>query len=66
MTPGTHGYVNSDPDMRAILVAWGAGIPAGSHTAVVPNVDVAATVARLLGVALPGMEGKPITDLLKE
>ena len=26
-TPGgTHGYLNTDPDMNAILVAWGAGI----------------------------------------
>jgi predicted AlkP superfamily pyrophosphatase or phosphodiesterase len=66
MTPGTHGYVNSDPDMTAILVAWGAGIQAGSHTGVAPNVDVAATVARLLGVTLPGMQGKALTDLLKK
>jgi len=47
-TPGTHGYLNSDPDMQEILVAWGAGIRAGARAGVVPNVNVAPTLARLL------------------
>ena len=49
-TPGgAHGYLNTDPDMNAILVAWGAGIRHG-RTGPKPNVDVAPTIARLLGV----------------
>ena len=28
-SPGSHGYLNSDPDMRAIFIAWGAGIEPG-------------------------------------
>ena len=35
--------------MNAILVAWGAGIRHG-QTGPKPNVDVAPTIARLLGV----------------
>ena len=46
---GTHGYLNTDPDMNAILVAWGAGIR-NTRTGTKPNVDVAPTIGRLLGV----------------
>lgn len=63
--PGNHGYLNSDPDMNAILVAWGAGIHAGVKTAAKPNVDVAATIARLLDVSFTGIQGKPLTEFLK-
>ena len=60
---GTHGYLNTDPDMDAILVAWGAGIRPGSHVDVVPNVNVAATIARLLNLAFTS--GTPLFDLLR-
>jgi predicted AlkP superfamily pyrophosphatase or phosphodiesterase len=59
---GTHGYLNSDPDMDAILVAWGAGIRRGSHTGTVPNVDVAATIAYLLKLKFD--RAIPVFDLL--
>ena len=26
---GTHGYINTDPKMQAIFIAWGVGIPEG-------------------------------------
>jgi predicted AlkP superfamily pyrophosphatase or phosphodiesterase len=64
-SPGNHGYLNTDPDMNAILVAWGAGIQRGVKTGSKPNVDVAATIARLLGVDFPGIEGKTLTEFLK-
>ena len=64
-SPGAHGYLNTDPDMDAILVAWGAGIKRGARTAIKPNVDVAATIAQLLGVEFPGIQGKPLTEFLK-
>ena len=64
-SPGAHGYLNTDSDMDAILVAWGAGIKRGARTAAKPNVDVAATIAKLLGVEFPGIQGKPLTEFLK-
>src|SRR4051794_18902405 len=64
-SPGSHGYLNTDPDMDAILVAWGAGIKRGARTAVKPNVDVAATIAKLLGVEMPGIQGKALAEFLK-
>jgi len=49
---GAHGYLNTDSDMNAILVAWGAGIRQ-TRTGPQPNVDVAPTIARLLGIEFP-------------
>jgi len=63
---GAHGYLNSDPEMRALLVAWGAGIQPGAHIGVVPNVNVAATIAQLLKVPLPGIDGVAIREFLRE
>lgn len=59
---GAHGYLNTDPDMNAILVAWGAGI---RHTRVSAelNVNVAPTIARLLGLEFP--HARPLEQFLK-
>ena len=62
---GAHGYLNSDPDLEAILVAWGAGIKPGTRLGRVPNVNVAATIAQLLGLSLPNIEGVPIREMLR-
>ncbi|HEY2013814.1 MAG TPA: ectonucleotide pyrophosphatase/phosphodiesterase [Bryobacteraceae bacterium] len=56
-TPGNHGYLNSDPDMNAILVASGAGIRTGARVGILPNVDVAGIVARLLNVSFQPAQG---------
>ena len=61
---GAHGYLNNDPDMDAILAVWGAGIRRGARTGPKPNVDIAATIARLLGIEFNGIEGKPLTEFL--
>jgi predicted AlkP superfamily pyrophosphatase or phosphodiesterase len=58
-TPGNHGYLNTDPDMEAILVAWGAGIRAGAHVGTLPNTDVAGIVAQLLNVSFQPAGGAP-------
>jgi len=57
---GSHGYLASDQDMDAIFVASGYGVRAGAKLERIANVDVAPTVARLLGVSLPAANGKPI------
>jgi predicted AlkP superfamily pyrophosphatase or phosphodiesterase len=59
---GAHGYLNSDADMNAILVAWGAGIR-HVQTGPKPNVDVAPTIARLLGFEFP--KASLLTEFLK-
>jgi predicted AlkP superfamily pyrophosphatase or phosphodiesterase len=57
---GSHGYLASDKDMDAIFIASGYGIQAGAQLDRIANIDVASTIAKLLGVALPGSKGKPI------
>jgi hypothetical protein len=57
---GSHGYVASDPDLDALFIASGYGVRAGSLPATISNIDVAPTIAKLLGVALPSAKGKPL------
>ena len=64
-TRGAHGYLNTDPDMQEILVAWGAGIRPGARLGLVPNVDIAPTIARLLGLPWPSDRGQALTEILR-
>jgi predicted AlkP superfamily pyrophosphatase or phosphodiesterase len=66
LTPATHGYMNSDPDMNGILVAWGVGIQPGAHVGMVANVDVAPTVARFLDLELPRIDGTVLENILRK
>jgi predicted AlkP superfamily pyrophosphatase or phosphodiesterase len=63
-TQGAHGYPNSDPELDAIFIASGAGIQRGHTIERVPNLDVAPTVAALLGLSLPEAQGHAITEAL--
>lgn len=64
-TPGSHGYLNSEPDMQAIFIASGRGIRRGAVLGPVNNLDVAPTIARLLGLTLPSPDGKPLASILE-
>ncbi|HET6407064.1 MAG TPA: ectonucleotide pyrophosphatase/phosphodiesterase [Chthoniobacteraceae bacterium] len=61
---GTHGYPNSDPQLDGAFVAWGYGIKPGVRLPRIRNVDIAPTIAELLGVKLPNVEGKVLTEIL--
>lgn len=61
---GAHGYPASDPQLDGIFVVSGAGIKRGVKLDRVRNLDVAPTIARLLGVALPNADGQPIEAIL--
>jgi predicted AlkP superfamily pyrophosphatase or phosphodiesterase len=61
---GAHGYVASDPELGAIFIASGAGIKAGVKVNAIENVDVAPTLARLLGLQLDGADGRVLTEIL--
>jgi predicted AlkP superfamily pyrophosphatase or phosphodiesterase len=63
--PGNHGYLNTNPDMRPIFVAWGAGIRRGVRVENVRTVDIAPTIAHLLGLRMEGIQGRLITGALK-
>jgi predicted AlkP superfamily pyrophosphatase or phosphodiesterase len=63
---GSHGYVASDPDLRALFIASGRGIRKGTALDTVSTLDLAPTVARLLGFELPAADGKALTAILSD
>jgi predicted AlkP superfamily pyrophosphatase or phosphodiesterase len=63
---GTHGHDSHLPDLRAVFVAAGAGVKPGITLGVINNTDVAPTAAKLLGLKMPDIEGKPLVEALKE
>jgi predicted AlkP superfamily pyrophosphatase or phosphodiesterase len=62
---GTHGYINSDPKMQAIFLAWGVGIPKGVQLGNITNFDVAPTIAAILGLEMKHVEGHVIQQLVQ-
>lgn len=62
---GTHGYLPDQLDMLGTLVMWGYGIKPGIKLGKTSSLDVAPTMAELLGVELPGAEGKVLRKALK-
>jgi hypothetical protein len=62
-TGGSHGYIASDPEMDAIFIASGYGVRREANLNRVANVDVAPTIAELLGVDLPSAKGRPLPVL---
>ena len=61
---GSHGYLNTDPEMNAIFIAWGRGIRKGTQLGTIRNLDVAPTIAALLGITMTDIEGRALTELL--
>ncbi len=51
---GHHGALETDPEMEAIFIAWGAGVARGQSLDTVHSLQIAPTIAEWLGVALPG------------
>ncbi|MBI1311709.1 sulfatase-like hydrolase/transferase [bacterium] len=63
---GTHGFLPDQPDMLGTLVLHGFGIRQGAQLGKVQNVDVAPTMAHLLGVAIPRADGHVLIKGLSE
>jgi predicted AlkP superfamily pyrophosphatase or phosphodiesterase len=61
---GTHGYQASDPELDGLFIASGAGIKKGLKLPRVRNLDVAPTIAKLLDVPLPNIDGQVLTEIL--
>ncbi|MDE3198121.1 MAG: alkaline phosphatase family protein [Acidobacteriota bacterium] len=57
---GSHGYLASDPEMNPIFIASGYGVRARGKLTPIANIDVASTIANLLGVTLPAAHGKSV------
>jgi arylsulfatase A-like enzyme len=63
---GHHGCLSSKPEMNAVFIASGRGIKAGIRLEVIDNIDVAPTIAHLLGEKLPGADGRVLREMLSE
>ncbi len=61
-----HGYLPSHPRMYPAFIASGVGIREGIRVGRVRNLDVAPTVARLLGLALPSTSGGVMEEILDD
>lgn len=57
---GTHGELPDVADLRAAFFVVGPGIPAGKNLGVIDMRDVAPTLAKKAGLALPSAEGKAL------
>ncbi len=61
-----HGYRPDTPGMETGFIAYGAGVRAGWVLPVTNTIDVAPTIATLLGLELADADGKPIVGVLKD
>jgi len=57
---GSHGYLASDPEMPCLFIAAGRGVRPGAKLERVSNLDIAPTIAGLLGLKFPSAKGKAI------
>ena len=62
---GMHGYLPSMPEMATGFIISGAGVRKGMRIPQVRMLDVAPTVAALLGVELNGATGFPLVGLFE-
>jgi len=62
---GAHGYSNTEPLMKAIFIAWGAGIAHAGEIPEFDNVAVAPTIADLLHLKMEHIDGKAVEQILQ-
>jgi hypothetical protein len=62
---GAGGYLPDEPAMAPGFVAAGAGLRQGLVVPTLRQIDVAPTVARLLGLRLEGTDGRVVVGLLR-
>jgi len=62
---GAHGYLSDDSSMQAIFIASGAAIKKGVRLPQVSSVDVAPTIAALLGLDMKSASGHTIREILE-
>ena len=62
---GAHGFLPTEARMHTGFIAAGAGIRAGVPLPLLRQIDVAPTIARLLGFEMGDVDGVPIVGVLK-
>jgi len=64
-TRGMHGYSPSLPGLEAAFLAKGPGIKQGHRVETVRLLDLAPTIARILGVEFAGAQGRVLEELFR-
>jgi predicted AlkP superfamily pyrophosphatase or phosphodiesterase len=62
---GSHGYLNTDPEMQCIFLAVGAGIRRGARLEEISTMDLAPTIATLLGLDMGAVQGRVLREILE-
>ncbi len=62
---GTHGHLPTRAELRASLIVYGAGARTGAKMAVARMIDIAPTIAGLLGLRLANAEGAALRGVIK-
>jgi predicted AlkP superfamily pyrophosphatase or phosphodiesterase len=62
---GQHGYINSMSDMQALFVASGAAIKPGIRLGTISNLQIAPTIAKILGIQLPDAKQPALNEILR-
>ena len=62
---GNHGQLPDRPELMTGLLAWGAGVRPGAVLEKARLIDVAPTIARILGLEMKGVEGVALDGLLR-
>jgi predicted AlkP superfamily pyrophosphatase or phosphodiesterase len=57
-TMGTHGELPDLPDLRSSFFLVGPGVPASKHLGLIDMRSIAPTLAHVIGLSLPGADGK--------
>ncbi len=63
---GNHGYLPTKPEMHTGLVVSGAGVLQGIGMPIARQIDIAPTVARLLGFEMGEIGGTPMVGILEK
>ena len=63
---GTHGHLPQPAYMHATFIAAGTGIRAGVKLKSLNNIDVAPSIARLMGLKLDGTDGRILKEILND
>jgi hypothetical protein len=63
---GAHGYLPQRSEMRGALIASGRGIKAGAKVEYARLIDIAPTIARLLGLEIRAARGKVISEVIDQ
>ena len=63
---GHHGCLSDNSRMNAAFVAWGRGIRPGVNLGIIDNIDIAPTIARMLGESIVGADGHVLNRMLTD